>query len=244
MKSSTRPFARTLLLLLLLPLGAPGWQSNEVDTKLMREEVRDMFWHSYRAYMQHAFPMDELKPLACTGHDTWGSYALTLIDTLDTLVIMGDIPEFARAAQLVISHVSFDRDKNVSVFETNIRVVGGLLSAHLLAEEHLSSPNAHSEWIYRGELLRMAEDVARRLLPAFDTHSGIPFGTVNLRHGVPPGETPVTSLAGAGTHLLEFGVLSRLTGRPEYMSAARTAMRALWARRSALGLVGNHIDTR
>eukprot|EP00048_Salpingoeca_helianthica_P021052 m.10074 g.10074 ORF g.10074 m.10074 type:complete len:891 (+) comp5538_c0_seq1:152-2824(+) len=243
MKKATK-WVFVLLLVLAQPRLANGWTSNEADAKALKEEVREMFWYSYRAYMSHAFPKDELMPLSCTGHDTWGSYALTLIDALDTLVIMGDLAEFARAAQLVISQVSFDRDKNVSIFETNIRVVGGLLSAHLLAEEHFTAPSPHTPWLYRGELLHMAEDVAKRLLPAFDTNTGIPFGTVNLKHGVPPGETPITSLAGAGTHLLEFGVLSRLTGNPVYMSTARTAMRALWARRSDLGLVGNHIDSR
>lgn len=91
----------------------------------------------------------------------------------------------------------------------------------------------------------MAADLATRLLPAFDTPTGIPYGTVNLRHGVPPGETTITSLAGAGTHVLEFITLSRLlTDRPEFERAARGAMRAIWARRSSLNLLGNHIDTR
>lgn len=58
----------------------------------------------------------------------------------------------------------------------------------------------------------MAEDVARRLLPAFDTPTGMPYGTVNLRTGVPEGETTVTCTAGVGTFILEFGTLSRLTG--------------------------------
>jgi mannosidase alpha-like ER degradation enhancer 2 len=75
------------------------------------------------------------------GRNTWGNYSLTLIDALDTLYVMGNMTEFARAAQLVIDNVSFNKDINVSVFETNIRVLGGLLSAHLIAEEHFG-PNA------------------------------------------------------------------------------------------------------
>ena len=90
----------------------------------------------------------------------------------------------------------------------------------------------------------MATDVATRLLPAFATATGIPYGTVNLRHGVPPGETTITSLAGGGTHLLEFGVLTRLTGDRVFLDVARTALRALWARRSPIDLLGNHIDSR
>lgn len=71
-------------------------------------------------------------------------------------------------------------------------------------------------WPCNGPLLRLAEDVARRLLPAFDTPTGMPYGTVNLRHGVPPDETTITCTAGIGTFVLEFGTLSRLTGDPVY----------------------------
>ena len=56
----------------------------------------------------------------------------------------------------------------------------------------------------------------------------MPYGTVNLRHGVPEGETPVTCTAGVGTFVVEFGALSRLTGNPVYEQTAMRAMRALW----------------
>lgn len=65
--------------------------------------------------------------------NTWGSFSLTLIDALDTLLIMGNHSEFIRAVDLVLANVNVDANVNVSVFETNIRVVGGLLSAHMLA---------------------------------------------------------------------------------------------------------------
>ena len=47
---------------------------------------------------------------------------------------------------------------------------------------------------------------------AFDTATGMPYGTVNLLSGVPKGETPVTCTAGVGTYILEFGALTKLTG--------------------------------
>lgn len=65
--------------------------------------------------------------------DTWGSFSLTLIDALDTLAIIGNNTEFIRAVELVLQNVKVDANVNVSVFETNIRVVGGLLSAHMLS---------------------------------------------------------------------------------------------------------------
>jgi mannosidase alpha-like ER degradation enhancer 2 len=78
----------------------------------------------------------ELKPLSCSG----GQFEpikvplVTLVDTLDTLVIMNNYSEFARAVALVAELLpNFDFDVSVSVFETTIRLLGGLLSAHLMA---------------------------------------------------------------------------------------------------------------
>ncbi len=92
-----------------------------------------MFYHAYNGYLKHAYPLDELKPLTCKGMDTWGSYSLTLVDALDTLLIMGNYTEFARASAVVLDSIDFDANINVSVFETNIRIIGGLLSAHMLS---------------------------------------------------------------------------------------------------------------
>lgn len=75
-----------------------------------------------------------------------------------------------------------------------------------------------------GPLLRLAEDVAKRLIAAFDTKTGMPYGTVNLRHGVPKGETPITCTAGIGTFIVEFGTLSRLTGDPLYEEVVKSAL--------------------
>lgn len=85
-------------------------------------------------------------------------------------------------------------------------------------------------------------DLVDRLLPAFDTPTGIPYGTVNLMYGVPKNEVQITSTAGAGTNLLEFGILSILTGNDTYINVARQAARALYQHRSSLDLVGNHIN--
>ena len=54
-------------------------------------------------------------------NDALGDYSLTLVDSLDTLVIMGNTTEFKRAAQLVVDHVVFDRCTTVQVFEATIR---------------------------------------------------------------------------------------------------------------------------
>lgn len=92
--------------------------------------------------------------------------------------------------------------------------------------------------------MRLAEKVAKKLLPAFDTKTGMPYGTVNLKHGVPPDETSVTCTAGIGTFIIEFGSLSRLTGDPVYEEVAMNALYSLFNHRSAIGLLGNHIDVQ
>ncbi|EQC41298.1 hypothetical protein SDRG_01273 [Saprolegnia diclina VS20] len=212
------------------------------DTKRLRATVKTMFYHAYNNYMEHAFPLDNLRPISCKG-DTFelGKIPmLTLIDTLDTLVVFGDFEEFRRAVRLVLSGASFDLNTEVSVFETTIRVLGGLLSAHMFAVD--ASLGIYEASAYDDGLLRLAIDLADRLLPAFVTKTGIPYGTVNLRYGVPRGETTVASTAGAGSLTMEFTMLSVLTGNPVYALAARKAVRALFERKSSVGLLGKHID--
>ncbi|KAI9515693.1 ER degradation-enhancing alpha-mannosidase-like protein 2 [Dissostichus eleginoides] len=215
-------------------------QFTEEEMSAVRQRIKSMFYHAYNSYLDNAFPYDELRPLTCDGQDTWGSFSLTLIDALDTLLVLGNQTEFQRVASLLQDTVDFDVDVNASVFETNIRVVGGLLSAHLLSGR--AGMQLEPGWPCSGPLLRMADDAARKLLPAFQTPTGMPYGTVNLLKGVSPTETPVTCTAGVGTFILEFATLSRLTGDPTFENAARQALRALWKTRSDIGLVGNHID--
>lgn len=207
----------------------------------LRNEAREMFYHAYRAYMDNAYPADELMPLSCKGRyrgvtpsrgdmdDILGNFSMTLVDTLDTLVLLGDFDEFERAVRLVIRDVAFDSDIIVSVFETNIRMVGGLLSAHVLTE-HIQKNNGAMLW-YKGEMLEMARDLGYRLLPAFNTSTGIPHARVNLRHGMKDEllkKSRETCTACAGTILLEFAALSRLSGDPIFEARAHTAMDALW----------------
>lgn len=210
----------------------------------LAQTVKDMFYHAYRGYLAHAFPRDDLAPLSCKGADfELGKIPmLTLIDTLDTLALLDDAIEFRRAVELVVARANFNLDTHVSVFETTIRVLGGLLSAHMLAVDTERGMYAKGE--YNDELLTLAKDVADRLMPAFNTPTGIPYGTVNLRHGVPKRETTIASTAGAGSLALEFTMMSVLTEDPQYAVASRRAVRALFDRRSPLGLLGKHIDTK
>ncbi|EYC28991.1 hypothetical protein Y032_0007g3534 [Ancylostoma ceylanicum] len=235
-------FLRQGAWLLLLSCCSSVEFSDELMAKY-REKVREMFYHAYNGYLNHAFPLDELKPITCKGQDTWGSFSLSLVDALDTLIVMGNTTEFRRAVDLVLKSVRTDANVNVSVFETNIRIVGGLVSAHMLSGR-VEGMVLEDGWPCSGPLLRLAEAMAARLLPAFNTETGMPYGTVNLKYGVPKRETPITCTAGVGTFIVEFGALSRLTGDPRFERVALRALESLWRTRSSLGLVGNHINVR
>ncbi|KAE8670407.1 putative alpha-mannosidase I MNS4 [Hibiscus syriacus] len=190
------------------------------EARQLRDEVREMFYHAFDGYMEHAFPLDELRPLSCEGEDTLGGYALTLIDSLDTLALFGDREHFTASVEWIGKNLRFDINKTVSIFETTIRILGGLLSAHLIASDYATGMRVPS---YDNQLLDLAEDLARRLLPAFDT--------------------PTDNIYSWWWDLtIEFGVLSRLTNDPIFEQVTKNAVRGLWARRSKLNLVGAHIN--
>ncbi|KAG1753952.1 glycoside hydrolase family 47 protein [Suillus paluster] len=202
--------------------------------------TKDLWYHGFNNYMSYGEPRPDDSCIANIAHnDVSGNFSLTLIDVLDTLVVLGDPPGFQNAVRNVLDWVSFDVNTKPQVFETTIRVLGGLLSGHIFA----SQPNQpfYLPW-YRGQLLTMAYDLGNRLLPAFATPTGLPFARVNLRHGVQRGESLETCTAGAGSLMLELATLSRLTGDDRFEKAAYKAFFALWNRRSDIGLVGNTIN--
>ncbi|CAH1736865.1 unnamed protein product [Aphis gossypii] len=220
-----------------------SFMSKEEKLGLM-EKAKEMFYHAYTNYMEHAYPADELMPLSCKGRwrtkennrgdmdDVLGNYSLTLIDTMDTLVVLGDLPEFDRAVSKVVTSVTFDRDVVVSVFEINIRVLGGLLSGHIFAQ-HFKENSNHLQW-YNGELLAMAKDLGYRLMPAFNTTTGIPYSRVNLRYGIKKDQLHYfqeTCTACAGSMILELAALSRLSGIPIFEEKAHRSMDSLWSLR-------------
>ncbi|KAH0831745.1 hypothetical protein AYO21_06268 [Fonsecaea monophora] len=258
---------------------------------------------------------DRDNPAHIEVNDPLGNYSLTLIDSLSTLAILASSPSSSKqnkplrlfqdsVRDLVEQYgdgsegpsgqglraKGFDLDSKVQVFETAIRGLGGLLSAHLFAvgelpirgyappqeqvafaeawqkdqfggkKQGIVWPNAFE---YDGQLLRLAYDLGNRLIPAFWSSTGIPYPRVNLRHGIPfyvnspfntgaedgrcearsgAAEITETCSAGAGSLVLEFTVLSRLTGDPRFEDLAKRAFWAIWERRSAIDLIGGGID--
>ena len=253
---------------------------------------------------------DRANPGHIELNDPLGNYSVTLIDSLSTLAILassssdGKGPDkalryFQKSVEALVEQYGdgsnsergigkrgkgFDLDSKVQVFETVIRGVGGLLSAHLFAVGELPiqgsmksvaaaaegqaegkyNPQWPSGFVYNGQLLRLAYDLGRRLLPAFHTATGLPYPRVNLRHGVPfyvnspfnhhaedgqclPSQNPSSEItetcsAGAGSLVLELTTLSRLTGDGRFEQVAKRAFWSVWERKSSIGLVGSGID--
>lgn len=90
--------------------------------------------------------------------------------------MLGDKPAFEQAVRNTIDWVSFDVNTKTQVFETTIRVLGGLLSGHQFASA--TGQPFHLPW-YKGELLDLAKDLGERLLPAFATPTGMPYARVH-----------------------------------------------------------------
>lgn len=239
---------------------------DEIERIKLRSEAKQMFYHAYYSYI-NTYPADEILPISCRGRfrqvedssdidDSIGNFSLTLVDSLDTLVMMGDIYEFETAIKRIINDLSFDMDIVVSVFETNIRMLGGLLSAHVLAKSiqnksdrsirHFNATARRQLDWYNSELLDLAEDLGRRLLPAFETNTGIPHPRVNLKYGMESNElrsNQETCTACAGSLILEFATLSRLTGDGVFEEKARQALDSLWEHRHrSTNLVGTVLN--
>lgn len=195
----------------------------------MSQQVREQFLHAWDGYRRYAWGHDELRPLSNKPFDWYGtSLLMTPVDTLDTMILMGLNKEADEDRHLVDTQLSFDKDIYVKNFEITIRLLGGLLSSYELTGDH--------------RLLALAQDLGNRLLPAYNSPTGMPYVYVNLRTGAARGEE--TNPAEVGTLLLELGTLSKLTGNPVYFQKAKAALVAVYDRRSPIGLVGDGINVR
>ncbi|XP_061655045.1 endoplasmic reticulum mannosyl-oligosaccharide 1,2-alpha-mannosidase isoform X2 [Phyllopteryx taeniolatus] len=176
------------------------------------EAVRDAFRHAWKGYKDYAWGHDELKPIS-KSYSEWFGLGLTLIDSLDTMWIMDLKEEFAEAKQWIEKELSFNQNVDVNLFETTIRVLGGLLSTYHLTGDQL--------------FLNKAKDLGSRLMPAFKTPSKIPFSDVNIGKGTahPPRWTSDSSMAEVTSIQLEFRELSRLTQDPQYKEVVDEVMK-------------------
>ncbi|KAK5660010.1 hypothetical protein OQA88_13478 [Cercophora sp. LCS_1] len=181
---------------------------HDAITRKRQATVREAFLKSWESYKKRAWLRDELAPVSGGGKTTFGGWAATLVDALDTLWIMGLRDEFyvaaTAAAQLDWANTT---DTSVNLFETTIRHLGGLLSAYDLSKEPA--------------LLEKAKELGNMLYMAFDTPNRLPgfwlnFEDVNQGLQVAGTNDPSASPCSLS---LEFTRLSQLTGDPKFYDA-------------------------
>uniref|UniRef100_A0A8C8K6D1 alpha-1,2-Mannosidase n=1 Tax=Oncorhynchus tshawytscha TaxID=74940 RepID=A0A8C8K6D1_ONCTS len=175
------------------------------------EAVRDAFRHAWKGYKEFAWGQDELRPIS-KSYGEWFGLGLTLIDALDTMWILNLREEFEEAKTWVSTELSFNKNVDVNLFESTIRILGGLLSTYHLTGDAL--------------FLDKAKDIGTRLMPAFNTPSKIPYSDVNIGKGTahPPRWTSDSTVAEVTSIQLEFRELSRLTQDTRYRAAVDKVM--------------------
>ncbi|MHB2148900.1 glycoside hydrolase family 47 protein [Calditrichota bacterium LG25] len=220
-------FLSLACLLLCMQSCNPDQKPAAAPEHYLADSVKAEFLHAWRGYWQYARGMDDLKPVSQKGRNWYEeSLLMTPVDAYDTMILLGLEEEKQQARELIYTHLNFDKNFSVKAFEINIRLLGGLLSAYQLEGDSC--------------FLRLATDLADRLLPVFDSPTGMPYMFVNLATGETSGE--ISNPAEIGTYIVEFGTLSRITKNKLYVEKAKRAMQALYQRRSSIGLVGTSIN--
>ena len=215
------------LVIAILPFAASAQSQQTGRDSELAAQVRKEFIHAWNGYKRYCWGHDDLKPISKTCRDWYGTpIYMTPVDSLDSLYLLGFKKEADSTREYIAKNLSFDKDIDVQNFEITIRILGGLLSSYQITGDK--------------RLLNLADDLGRRLLPVFNSPTGLPYRFVNLRTGKTKGE--VTNPAETGTLLIEFGTLSKLTNKPIYYEKAKRALVETYNRRSPLGLVGTGIN--
>ena len=215
--------------LLLSALSSPAPAGTPSDRAALAARTKAEFLHAWHGYKKYASGYDELLPVSRAGKNWHAGHTLlmTPVDALDTMLIMGLEDEADRTRAEIVKTLRFDQDIEVKNFEITIRILGGLLSSHQMTGDK--------------RLLSMAEDLGTRLLPVFDSPTGMPYMFVNLKTGKTSGA--VSNPAEIGTLVLEFGTLAKLTGKDVFFTKAKKALVELYKRRDPkTGLVGQEIN--
>ncbi|KAE8144172.1 putative mannosyl-oligosaccharide alpha-1,2-mannosidase 1B [Aspergillus avenaceus] len=208
------------------------------------DAVKAAFVHAWDGYSKYAYPNDELHPISNGSGNSRNGWGASAVDALSTAVIMRN----ATIVNQILDHVALidysTTEDKVSLFETTIRYLGGMLSGYDLLKgpaAGLVSDKAKVE-----VLLTQSKKLADVLKFAFDTPSGVPHNNVNITsHGNDGAKT--NGLAVTGTLVLEWTRLSDLTGDQQYAQLSQKAQSYLLKPQPESaepfpGLVGSHID--
>lgn len=223
--------------------------SDEIDSdpkwKARQQKVKEAFIHAWSGYRKYAMGYDELMPISERGVDGLGGLGATIVDALDTAILM-ELDEVAHeAGSWIEKHIPerIEGKGQVNLFETTIRVVGGLLSAYHLSEGRYGA-NASTKGPKPAVYLENARSLADRLLVAFTSSpSPIPFSDVVLHsHSAHPAPDGLSSTAEVSTVQLEFNYLSYLIGDPKYSLESMKVLEHIKTLPKVKGLVPIYIN--
>ncbi|EAW17220.1 glycoside hydrolase family 47 protein [Aspergillus fischeri NRRL 181] len=193
-----------------------------------QKAVKDAFGRCWSAYKSRAWMADEVTPLSGTTRNWFGGWGATLVDSLDTLWIMGLREEFEEAVSAVVQ-INFETTSlsQINTFETNIRYLGGLLAAYDLSHDK--------------RLLSKTVEVGEILYAAFDTPNRMPITRWGFQSAA-RGEEQVAAegvlVAEIGSFTLEFTRLSQITGNPKWFDAIHRVMGIFYRQQDLTKLPG------
>ncbi|ERN07025.1 mannosyl-oligosaccharide 1,2-alpha-mannosidase MNS3 [Amborella trichopoda] len=236
----------------LPPRLSPGESQNgTLEWVNRRDRVKAAFVHAWKGYRSYAMGYDELMPMSKRGVDGLGGLGATIVDSLDTAIIMGLDDVIEEAGTWIEKNLPERiREKGqVNLFETTIRVLGGLLSAfHLSGGQRGTATNWGALNVVKGPkpevYLETAKNIADRLLSAFTSSpTAVPFSDVVLRdrsaHPAPDG---LSSTSEVSTLQLEFCYLSNISGDPKYGLEGMKVLQHLRSLPKVEGLVPIYIS--
>ncbi|KAI8629283.1 glycoside hydrolase family 47 protein [Xylariaceae sp. FL1651] len=229
-------------------LASPSETGKSADWPGRRQRVVEAFTLSFDAYSRYAWGYDEFHPVSRKGRQmTPKGMGWIIVDSLDTMILMNLTSRVTHARDWISNSLTYDQDQDVSTFETTIRMLGGLLSAHYLSNEYPNlAPIADDDSGAAGEdlYLEKARDLADRLVVAFDSPSGVPYASVNIGkyEGIQAhDEDGASSTAETTTLQLEFKYLAKLTGEKDFWDKAEKVMEIIDNNAPEAGLVPIYI---
>lgn len=219
-----------------------GSGNEPADWPSRAEKVKEVFKISFAGYEKYGWGYDEYHPVSHTGKQMVpNGMGWIIVDALDTMMIMNLTTELTHARQWIHQNLTYDQDHDVNTFETTIRMLGGLLSAHYLSTQFPEGTYASvSDGLSDDMYIEKAVDLADRLLGAYDTASGVPLASVNLHtsKGIPShADGGASSTAEATTLQLEMKYLAKLTGETHYWQHAEHVMSVVDSNHAPDGLV-------
>ncbi|KAK0709712.1 glycoside hydrolase family 47 protein [Lasiosphaeria miniovina] len=213
--------------------------------KYRADTVKKAFQTAWNGYYKYAFPHDSLRPATNTYSDDRNGWGASAVDAFSTALVMKNWGVVNQILDYVPTINFSNTSTEISLFETTIRYLGGMLSAYDLMTGPLWN-HAGNDTTNVTAVLVQAQRLADNLKVAFDTPSGVPDNM--LKFGPPRKVGQATNgIATIGTLVLEWTRLSDLTGNPEYGRLAQKAESYLLHPRPALGepfpgLLGTNVN--